>query len=104
MRKFNFGIFFILLILLLVVAFYTSDMALSRDEGKLGKNIFLNFLADVFNVLRFPLHVIFPMLAQKAWFFCVGLVINCLMYCLVIERLFYLTIKLIFFRNDPDQE
>jgi hypothetical protein len=79
-------------------------MALSRDEGKLGKNIFLNFLADVFNVLRFPLHVIFPMLAQKAWFFCVGLVINCLMYCLVIERLFYLTIKLIFFRNDPDQE
>jgi hypothetical protein len=80
-------------------------MALSRDEGKLGKNIFLNFLADFYNILRFPMHTIFNRLAaSKAWFFCIGLLINCVMYAFIFERIFYLTIRLIFFRNNPDEE
>jgi hypothetical protein len=77
-------VFVLLLIPSLLAAF-------GEDEGTLGANIIWLTFAKLFYVLRFPTHTLIWSLITKggATIFFVGLIINCLFYGLIIERLIY---------------
>ncbi len=65
--------------------------AWGEDEGTLGTNIIWVTFAKLFYVLRFPTHILLWPLITKcgAIIFFSGLLINCLFYGLLTERLIY---------------
>ncbi len=78
--------------LLLIPSFLS---AWAEDEGTLGTNIIWVTFAKLFDVLRFPTHTLLWTLIAKSdatMFFC-GLLINCLFYGLLTERLLYFIIR-----------
>ena len=89
MRKINFRLFFIISLLLAILTYFAFSEAYAADEGKLGNNILLQFLSESFNVLRFPTHVLFPVLTKFPFYFAMGLLVNCLFYALLLERIVY---------------
>ncbi len=52
-KKFNVLRFFTLLIVIGGLTFFSFLTAFGKDEGTLGNNLFLNFMADTFYVFRF---------------------------------------------------
>ena len=72
--------------LLLILSFLA---AWGEDEGTIGTNIFWVTFAKLFYVLRFPTHTllwtIFSNGSTTIYF--IGLIINCMFYGLLIERL-----------------
>ena len=90
MRKFNSKAFIIvsgLSGLLLIPSFLA---AWAEDEGTLGGNVAEVIFSKLFYILRFPTHTImWTVFSNNAVLFFLGLVINCMFYGLVLERLFY---------------
>jgi hypothetical protein len=90
MKHFNAKFFIICSILIAGVAYVSFISAYARDEGKIGDGIIRNFMADV---MRFPTHVLFKRQTIQPLFFSLGLIINCLLYGLLMERILYLFTK-----------
>lgn len=74
--------------LLLIPSFLA---AWGEDEGTLGSNLIWLTFAKLFYILRFPTHTLLWGLITKggAVFFIGGLVINCILYGLLTERIIY---------------
>ena len=72
--------------LLLVLSFLA---AWGEDEGTLGTNIFWVTFAKLFYILRFPTHTLLWTIFSNggATIYFVGLIINCMFYGLLTERL-----------------
>jgi hypothetical protein len=72
--------------LLLIPSFFA---AWGEDEGTLGTNIFWVTFAKLFYVLRFPTHTLLWTIFSNggATIYFVGLIINCIFYGLLTERL-----------------
>lgn len=87
-KDFSKRTFLIILILISVLTFLSLLSAISRDEGTSGDNLLSKSLAYLFIVLRFPTHNLFWNYTNGWTLFLLGLVINCLIYSLLIERLF----------------
>lgn len=100
MRRINFRIFFVLSLLLVVFAFFAYSEISSADDQHMADNFLLRFSSEAFNVLRFPTHVLFPALTKFPFYFSIGLLINCLFFALLIERLLYF----IFFRQSDEDD
>ena len=96
MKKFNSILFIACNVVLGVIAFFSFNEAYARDDGRFSHKHFNNLLADFFNVMRFPTHVLFPKYITTPIYFALGLVINCLLYSFVIERTVYYIGRLIF--------
>ena len=79
--------------LLLIPSFLA---AWGEDEGTLGTNIILVTFSELFYVLRFPTHTLLLALITKggATIFLGGLVLNCIFYGLLTERIIYYTKRL----------
>jgi hypothetical protein len=90
MKYFNAKFFIICSILLAGVAYVSFVSAYARDEGKIGDGLIRNFLADLFSVMRFPTHVLFRRLTRQPLYFSIGLIVNCMLYGLLVERMLYL--------------
>ena len=88
--KFNFKAFFITTIVCGVLTFVTFVAAAARDEGTGGDGIIVKVLEKLFYIFRFPTHTLFFEFMNGYMFF-VGLVINCLFYGLVTERIYSFT-------------
>jgi len=88
-KNFNLPVFITGLLLLFVLTGFSLLAAFARDEGTLGSNIFLNFSADLFWIVRFPMHNLFWRYMNGGMFF-IGLFINCVFYAAIIERMGYL--------------
>jgi hypothetical protein len=73
--------------LLLIPSFLA---AWAEDEGTLGTNIIWVTFAKLFYVLRFPTHTLLWTLFSNggATIYFLGLIINCLFYGFITERLF----------------
>lgn len=73
--------------------------AWQKDEGTLGKGFFPNFLADSFNIFRFPTHVLFWSFLSNgssalfSLLYLVALLINVLFYSFLIESIISIFIK-----------
>lgn len=87
--KSTFAISTIIFGLLLIPSFLA---AFGEDEGTLQAGSFWIIFARLFYVLRFPTHTLLWALISKggATFFLGGLLLNCLFYGLLTERLFSL--------------
>jgi len=85
-RNFNPVRFFIILLLIGILTVLSFFSEFGKNEGTLGNNIILNFLAGSFYVFRFPMHVLFWKYMHGS-FFIVGLLINVLFYAVLIETL-----------------
>jgi cellulose synthase/poly-beta-1,6-N-acetylglucosamine synthase-like glycosyltransferase len=84
LKSFNPLRFFILIIVIGGLTFFSFLTAFGKDEGTLGNNFFLNFMADTFYIFRFPTHVLFWKYMNGGTFF-LGLLINILFYAVVME-------------------
>ena len=84
LKHFNPARFFILLIIIGVLTLLSFLTAFGKDEGTLGGNLFLNFMADAYAFFRFPSHVLFWKFMQGPFFF-IGLLINIIFYSFFIE-------------------
>jgi len=73
--------------MLLIQSFLT---AWAEDEGALGTNIIWVSFAKLFYILRFPTHTLLWKLFSNsgATIYFLGLIINCLFYGFITERLF----------------
>jgi hypothetical protein len=58
-RKFSLLRFIILIVIIGGLTLFSFLTAFGKDEGTLGTNSFLNFMAEAFNIFRFPMHVLF---------------------------------------------
>jgi hypothetical protein len=67
-KSFNALRFFILIVVIGVFTFFSFLAAFGKDEGTLGDNVFLNFMADTFYVLRFPTHALFSEYMNGSFF------------------------------------
>lgn len=84
-------VFIILLIPSFVAAWAEDDGAL----GTLGTSIIWTIFAKMFNVFRFPTHILFWSIIEKfGIFYSFGLILNCLFYGFVTERLIFIVRKL----------
>ena len=84
LKSFNPLRFFILSFIIGGLTILSFLMEFGRDEGTLGRNIFLNFMADAFYVFRFPTHVLFWEYMDGSIFF-LGLFVNILFYAALVE-------------------
>ncbi len=74
-------------VLVLIPSFIAAG---TEDEGTMGTNITWVSFVHVFNILRFPTHTLFAPYILRGGFlaYVFGLLINCLFYGLLTERLF----------------
>lgn len=89
-KNFNVSVFFIVTIFVGILLFPSLFAVFAEDEGMLKPDdIFLNFLARFFYVLRFPTHtLLWPLISLGGPLaFFSGLIINCMFYGLVAERI-----------------
>ena len=77
--------FIFILVIILALMFFSFSAAFAKDDGNLSENIFLNFLADLFSVFRFPTLVLLNDYISSTIFFC-GLFLNAILYSIVIDR------------------
>jgi hypothetical protein len=62
--------------------------AFGEDEGTLGTNIIWVTFAKLFYVLRFPTHtLLWTIFSSHGLLYLLGLLINCMFYGLITERL-----------------
>ena len=104
MRRINFKIFFGLTLALSIITYFSFNAAFARDEGKLGSSGFRIYLADLYNIVRFPTHVLFPSMVRLPLPFALGLIINCVVYGLVLERIISYVIFFIVYKNKTVDE
>ncbi len=93
MKRFNSAFFIIVSIIMAGIAFLTFREAYARDEGKIGTGFIRNFLADMFNVMRFPTHTLLKGWSRVPLNFSLGLLVNCLLYAFILERILYFIIR-----------
>ena len=86
MKRINPFRFLILIIVVGGLTFFSFLTAFGKDEGTLGDNFILNFMADTFYIFRFPTHQLFWKYMNGGYFF-FGLFINILFYAVVIEAI-----------------
>ena len=84
LKSFNPLRFIIVNIVIGGLTFFSFLTAFGKDEGTLGNNFFLNFMANTFYVFRFPTHVLFWKYMDGGAFF-LGLFINIIFYAIFIE-------------------
>lgn len=91
-RNFNWQTFINATIIVGILLIPSFLAAWGEDEGTLGTNIFWATFAKLFSVLRFPTHTLLwsIFLNGGATIYFVGLIINCVFYGLLTERLFSL--------------
>lgn len=90
MRQFSKLIFTIVTALLVILVFIAYWGAFAEDEGTLNGSTILILLSKVFNILRFPTHTLFwSLFSLNATLYLLGLLINCMFYGLLIERLIH---------------
>ena len=104
MRRINFRLFFIILLLLAILTFFSFNESFTADEEKLANNNFLHLLSDFFNIMRFPTHILLPELTKPPFYFATGLIVNCLFYSLLIERIVYFIFRRKSEEDDPAQD
>lgn len=90
MKKFNRQIFIVATILFGLLLIPSFLAAWAEDEGTLGTNIIWVIFAKLFYILRFPTHTLLWTFFSNggATIYFVGLVINCMFYGFITERLF----------------
>jgi len=88
-KNFNRQTFIITTIIVGLLLIPSFLAAWGEDEGTLGTNIFLVTFAKLFYVLRFPTHTLLWTIFSNggATVYFVGLIINCMFYGLLTERL-----------------
>jgi len=89
MKGFNSVFFIICTIVLAAVAYESYIQAVAIDEGRIGDSVFRHAVANLFNIMRFPMHVMFKAWARIPLKFAIGLIINCLFYSFILERILY---------------
>jgi hypothetical protein len=85
-KRFNTLRFLILLFVIGGLTVFSFLTAFGKDEGTLGDNLLLNFMADAFYVFRFPMHVLVWKYMTGNIFF-LGLFINIFFYAVLIEAI-----------------
>ena len=89
-RKINITQVLIASFLTSLLTFLTFFFAFGKDEGTLGEGYIRNFIADSFNLFRFPTHVIaWNFFSSSPLLYLVGLLLNCILYGVLIERIIY---------------
>lgn len=88
-KKFYRQTFIIVTIIVGLILIPSFLAAWGEDEGTLGTNIFMVTFAKLFYVLRFPTHTLLWTIFSNggAAIYFIGLIINCMFYGLLIERL-----------------
>jgi len=85
-RRINISVVLGSSIIIGIVTLVSFWFAFGKDEGQLGNGYLANFVADSFNVFRFPTHVLFwNLFSSSAILFFIGLILNCLFYGFLIE-------------------
>jgi hypothetical protein len=85
-KKFKLSTFLIVYGVICVLALIASSFQYARDNDTLGNSFIKNRLADLYLVLRFPLHNIFwGTMSWPVYIMCLG--INWLMYAFIVERI-----------------
>ena len=84
--QFNFKTFLLTTIVCGILTFVTLFAAAARDEGTGGNGLLTITLEKLFYIFRFPTHTLFFQFMNGSMFF-IGLIINCLFYGLVTERI-----------------
>lgn len=100
MKYFHRRLFFALFVLFAIVTYFSFSAAFALDENTLSKSIIRNFMAHIYNIMRFPTHALIPFFTSTPFRFAIGLIINCMLYSLALERIIYF----IFFRERDDEE
>ena len=103
MKKFKPLLFLSCTLVLATITFFSFSEAYTHDEGILAHRKYNSLLVDFFNVMRFPSHVLFPRYTATPFYFSVGLIVNCLFYGFIIERLVYYIDKLIFEEEETSE-
>jgi hypothetical protein len=86
-RKINFKIFGVVFLPLFILSAYSFILMFDRAEGAFLTK-FQNTIADMFTILRLPSDLIGLNYWNGAIF--IGLIINCLIYAFLIERIIVL--------------
>ena len=90
MKRFNFEIFALSIIVCFILTCSSFVAASARDEGTLQKDnkIIWNLLADSFDVFRQPTHGLFwDLIIENGGLYIPGLLINILFWSLLAERI-----------------
>ncbi len=89
MKNFNLERFIIYSVGIWLLLIPSFAAIIAKEEGTLGTNIIWIAFEKLFYILRFPLHTIIQafgfIIDAKIYF--LGVLINCLFYSLLIERL-----------------
>jgi len=89
MKQFNSTFFIICSIILAVVAYESYIQAVAIDEGRIGNSLLRHSVANLFNIMRFPVQVLFKSWSRNPLNFAVGLIVNCLLYSFALERILH---------------
>ncbi len=99
MRNINFRLFSFISVVLAVLTYFSFTAVYDADQRKPLTSGLDRVLSELFNILRFPTHVLLPDLTKTSLYFALGLVVNCFFYSLVIERIVYI----IFHKKDREE-
>jgi len=97
-KNFNKLVFVIATVIFVILLFFSFFAAWAEDDGALPNSLFWIIFAKLFYILRFPTHTLFwsIIIHLGGIVFFAGLLINCLFYGFLTERVFYFIKKVTF--------
>ena len=93
MRPFNYRLFWVMFVALAIITFFAFSTIFDAGVEDHGGSIVKVFSSGFISVMRFPFHYILPAFMRNPLFFALGLILDCFLYCVVLERLLSLFLK-----------
>jgi hypothetical protein len=87
MNQFNYRVFLVLTVLLAILTFFAFSVTFSGGTEAPRDSVLHIVCSDFIGIMRFPVHFIFARFFKNPMYFAVGLIINCLIYGAVLERI-----------------
>ncbi len=87
-KRFNIYLYLLTVISLVILTTVSLIATAGLEEGT-ARGKLIEFFASVFPFFRFPTHTLFNNILSGFPSFMGGLIVNCLLYALVIERLIF---------------
>ncbi|MCE3226795.1 MAG: hypothetical protein K0S32_1346 [Bacteroidetes bacterium] len=88
MKSFRIIIFILCVVGFSILTFFCFIFRFAEEEGTLEESFY--FLSGLYSILRFPTHSLFPAtFSDNLPVFSIGLLINCLFYALITERIVF---------------
>jgi hypothetical protein len=86
--KINIKTFIVSTCIIMITLVFSFMVAFAEDDGNIDKNSNLIIFVELFNIFKFPIHILFAFFSKNLFLTLLGFFFNCCFYGFLVERVF----------------